>query len=238
MKKYVMLPIVLAEFGLSYVIWMKSPEYIRLGGPLLVLGLLALFLTITITIERIIVLWRAGGRSDSGLFVRNVMVSVKDNKLDDAADSCRRQGGCLANVVGAGLFQYQIMKDSVNNRRDLLTETRHAMSEANELELPLLERNLPALSTIASIATLLGLLGTTIGMIRSFKAMSNAGAPDASQLALGISEALVNTALGLITAVIATVMYNFFTTRVDKFGATMNQTSHAVMLLLRKNKEG
>ena len=238
MKKYVMLPIVGVELWLSYYIWIKSPEYIRLGGPLLVLGLLAFFLTLTITIERMIVLWRAGGRSNGNLFVRNIMADVKDGNLDEAADKCRRQGGCLANVVGAGLLQYQVMQDLVGNRRDLLIETRHAMQEANELEMPLLERNLPALSTIASIATLLGLLGTTIGMIRSFKAMSHAGAPDASQLALGISEALVNTALGLITAVIATIMYNFFTTRVDKFGALMNQTSHSVMLLIRHRKEG
>jgi len=67
--------------------------------------------------------------------------------------------------------------------------------------------------------------------------MSHAGAPDASQLALGISEALVNTALGLITAVIATVMYNYFTTRVDKLGNMMEETSHAVMVLLRQRKE-
>jgi biopolymer transport protein ExbB len=63
-----------------------------------------------------------------------------------------------------------------------------------------------------------------------------AGAPDASQLALGISEALVNTALGLITAVIATIMYNYFTTRVDKLTNMMDETSHAVMVLLRQRK--
>lgn len=238
MKKFVLYPILAVELWGSWYIWEKSPEYIHQGGPLLVLGLLCFFLTLTITIERTLVLWRAGGRSDVSLFVRNIMTTVKEDKLDDAADTCRRQGGCLANVVGAGLMQYQVMQGGVSNRRELLQETRHAMQETNELELPMLERNLPALSTIASIATLLGLLGTTIGMIRSFQAMSNAGAPDASQLALGISEALVNTALGLITAVIATVMYNMFTTRVDKFGNMMNQTSHAVMLLLRHRKEG
>jgi biopolymer transport protein ExbB len=238
MKKYILLPIAALEIWLSYYIWAHSPEYIRLGGPLLVVGLAAFFMTVTITIERTFVLWRAGGRSDVNLFVRNIMSTVKEGDLDAAADTCRRQGGCLANVVGAGLMQYQVMQGAVSNRRELLLETRQAMQEANELEVPMLERNLPTLSTIASIATLLGLLGTTIGMIRSFRAMSNAGAPDASQLALGISEALVNTALGLITAVIATIVYNFFTTRVDKFSNMMNQTSHAVMLLLRHRKEG
>jgi biopolymer transport protein ExbB len=238
MKKYFLLPIVVLEIIVSYYIWVNSPEYIRLGGPLLVVGLVAFFLAITFTIERTLVLWRAGGRSDVNLFVRNIMATIPHGDLEQAMDSCRRQGGCLANVVGAGLMQYQAMQGAVSNRRELLQETRRAMQEANSLELPLLERNLPTLSTIASIGTLLGLLGTTIGMIRSFRAMSNAGAPDASQLALGISEALVNTALGLITAVIATVMYNFITTRVDRFGNMMDQTAHSVMLLLRQRKEG
>jgi len=100
------------------------------------------------------------------------------------------------------------------------------------LEVPLLERNLVALSTIASIATMVGLLGTTLGMIRAFAALaSSTGAPDAVQLSLGISEALINTAGGLIAAIIGIVAYNYFTTKVDAFtynideaAATMVQT--------------
>jgi biopolymer transport protein ExbB len=236
MKKYLFLPLVIIEILVSYYIWAHSPEYIKLGGPLLVIGLVAFFLAVTFTLERTFVLLRAGGRSNVNLFVRYIISTLPRSNLEEALETCRRQGGCLANVVCAGLMQYQTMRDSVSNRRELLQETQRAMQEANSLETPLLERNLTALSTIASIATLLGLLGTTIGMIRSFRAMSHAGAPDASQLALGISEALVNTALGLITAVIATVMYNYFTTRVDKLTNMMDETSHAVMVLLRQRK--
>ena len=237
MKKYLLIPLFIIEVLVSWYIWSKSPDYIKQGGPLLVIGLVAFFLAVTFTIERVIVLLRAGGRSNVNLFLRYIMATIPRGNLDEALETCVRQGGCLANVVGAGLMQYDAMKDAVSNRRELLQETRRAMQEANALETPLLERNLTVLSTIASIATLLGLLGTTIGMIRSFRAMSHAGAPDASQLALGISEALVNTALGLITAVIATVMYNYFTTRVDKLGNMMEETSHAVMVLLRQRKE-
>ena len=122
-------------------------------------------------------------------------------------------------------------------RKDLMDETRRALQEANALESPNLEQNLNALSTIASIATMLGLLGTTIGMIRSFHAMSRAGAPDATQLALGISEALVNTALGLTTAIIATVLYNYFTTKVDTFNNRVEETSYEVLKLLELRKE-
>jgi biopolymer transport protein ExbB len=74
-------------------------------------------------------------------------------------------------------------------------------------------------------------------MIRSFQAMSHAGAPDATQLALGISEALVNTALGLMTAILATVLYNHFTTQVDTFNNRVEETSYEVLKLLEHGKE-
>lgn len=237
MKSYVLIPIVGAELLVSWFIWSSAPAYIKQGGPLLVLGLLLFFLAITFGVERLLVLWRAGGRGNVAAFVRNLKDRVHAGALGEAVEACKRQGGCLANVVGAGLEQYQAQPGAALNRREQIAEARRAMQEANALESPHLERNLTALSTIASIATLIGLLGTTIGMIRSFRAMSHAGAPDATQLALGISEALVNTALGLVTAVIGTVLYNYFTTRVDAFNTMMEETSHEVLQLLRYRKE-
>lgn len=90
------------------------------------------------------------------------------------------------------------------------------IEEATALELPMLEKNLVFLSTIASCATLLGLFGTVLGMIRSFSALgSSGGGGDATALAQGISEALINTALGISTSFLAIVSYNFFTTIID-----------------------
>ena len=72
------------------------------------------------------------------------------------------------------------------------------------------------LSTLASVATLIGLLGTVVGMIRSFSALGESGGGEAAQkLSQGISEALYNTALGIGTSAIAIVMYNVFTTKID-----------------------
>jgi biopolymer transport protein ExbB len=107
--------------------------------------------------------------------------------------------------------------------------TRRAIDEANALEAPILERNLIALSTIASIATMVGLLGTTIGMIRSFRAMATTGAPDAIQLALGISEALINTAGGLFVAIATIVAYNFFVNKVDSLNYTIDEAAHEML---------
>jgi len=236
MKKFVFILIFFVSVGVSYVIWDNSPEYLKQGGPLLVVGLTCLFLTFTFTVERALVLWRAGGRGGVSVFVRNIKTAVQEGDLTKAIEACRKQGGCLGNVVGAGLERYDLTRATESSEKELLEETRRAIQEATALESPILERNLSALSTIASIATMLGLLGTTIGMIRSFRAMSHAGAPDAVALAVGISEALVNTALGLTTAIIGILLYNYFSTRVDNFQSAIEETSFEVLDLLRHSK--
>ncbi len=238
MKNTIFIPILAVSVLVSWFIWNQSPEYIRQGGPLLVIGLTCLFLVFTYCIERFIVLWRAGGRGNVPAFVRNLKKSLEGGDVGQAIESCKRQGGSLGNVIGAGLQRYQALRGARADRKEIIEETRRAIDEASALESPILERNLSALSTIASIATMIGLLGTTIGMIRSFRAMSRAGAPDATQLALGISEALVNTALGLMTAIVAIVLYNYFTTKVDTVSNAMEETSYEMLQLLQEKKEG
>jgi len=236
MNKTILIPVFVLSVVVSWIIWINSPAYIKQGGPLLVVGLTCLFLVLTFTFERFLVLWRAGGRSGAPAFLRTMKESLQAGRIEEAVENCKRQGGCLANVIGAGLGRYHAFQGSAKDRDSLINETRRALREANALESPLLERNLTALSTLASIATLVGLLGTTIGMIRSFRAMSHAGAPDATQLALGISEALVNTALGLITAILGTVLYNYFTARVDGFNTQTEETAYEVLQLLENRK--
>ena len=237
MKSYVLIPITIISVIVSWYIWQHSPEYIKQGGPLLVVGLTLLLLTLTFALERFIVLWRAGGRGGVAGFVKSLKSAVHGGDIDAAVAACKKQGGSLANVIGAGLESYGRRAGGGSSRKDVMDETRRALQEANALESPNLEQNLTALSTIASTATMLGLLGTTIGMIRSFHAMSRAGAPDATQLALGISEALVNTALGLTTAIIATFLYNYFTTKVDSFNNRVEETSYEVLKLLELKEE-
>ena len=236
MKRFLFLIIFIVSVGVSYLIWSNSPEYLKQGGPLLVIGLTCLFLTLTFTVERAIVLTRAGGRGGLSSFMRNIKSSVQEGQMEKAIETCKKQGGCLGNVVGAGLERYQLAKASTTHDKELLEETKRAIEEATALESPILERNLSALSTFASIAVLLGLLGTTIGMIRSFRAMGQVGAPDAVQLAIGISEALVNTALGLTTAIVGIVLYNYFSARVDNFMSAIEETSFEVIDLLRQSK--
>lgn len=236
MKNYVFLLVLALSVLASWFLWSRSPEYIRQGGPLIVLGLTCLFLVFTFCVERLIVLGRAGGKGNLPKFAKELREKLAGGDLAGAIAAAREQGGSVANVIGAGLEKYQALRGTGVEKREVISEARRTMEEATSLESPVLERNLTALSTLASIATLVGLLGTTIGMIRAFRAMSHAGAPDATQLALGISEALVNTALGLLTAILGTVLYNYFTTRVDEFGTRVEETAYSVLDTLERSE--
>ena len=161
-----------------------------------------------------------------------------DGNMEEAIAACDKQRGSLANVLRSGIERYKQVSETETNSEKRLAETQTAIEEANALEVPLLERNLIVLSTIASIATMVGLLGTTIGMIRAFAATGHrvGGVIDAQQLAVGISEALVNTAGGLWNAIIGIVAYNFFVNKVDAFNYTMDEATYEVIQLLKSRE--
>jgi biopolymer transport protein ExbB len=117
----------------------------------------------------------------------------------------------------AGLRKYKAMiTDNELDTEQKVLAIQKEVEEATALELPMLQKNLVFLSTITSVGTLIALLGTVMGMIRSFSALGEeGGAGAATELAVGISEALYNTALGIGTSAFALIMYNVFTTRID-----------------------
>ena len=226
---FVTLVIIIALVVAICVYSFLLPEHIKRGG-YLVIGLIALsILSGTFIFERFLTLRRAEGRGHLAHFIAAFRAVVNEGRIDEAVKLCEKQGGALANVLRAGLLSYQETGESDMTTYEKQDVTRRAIDEANLLEAPLLERNLIALSTIASIATMVGLLGTTIGMIRSFKAMATTGAPDAIQLALGISEALVNTAGGLIVAIMSIVAYNFFVNKVDSLNYMIDEAAHEML---------
>jgi biopolymer transport protein ExbB len=103
------------------------------------------------------------------------------------------------------------------------------IEESTALELPMLEKNLVIISTIASVATLTGLLGTVFGMIKAFAALAQAGNPDATALASGISEALINTALGIGTSALAIIGYNYFTSKIDELTYSIDEAGFSII---------
>jgi biopolymer transport protein ExbB len=225
----------------GYIIWAYLlPEYLREGGPL-VAGLIAMMiLLIGFIIERWLTLRVARGKASVQSFFKKFITMLNSGDYEGAIAACDKQRGSVANILRAGIERYNAVKDDSSlNAEKKIEETQRALEEANALEVPLLERNLIALSTIASIATMWGLLGTTIGMIRAFAATGHrkGGVIDAQQLAIGISEALVNTAGGLANAIVGIIAYNVFVNKVDTFNFTIDEASYEVIQLI-KEKEG
>ena len=189
-----------------------------LGG-IIVPILIGSFLTmLTFVIERFLTISKATGTGNNAEFIRKVQYHLANKNVDAALAECDKQKGSVGNVMKAGLHRY---KEMITNG-ELTTEQKvlaiqKEVEEATALELPMLEKNLVFLSTIASVATLLGLLGTVLGMIRSFGALGEGegGGDAASKLSIGISEALYNTALGIGTSAFAIIFYNIFTTKID-----------------------
>ncbi len=187
-----------------------------LGGVLVPI-LIAIAITLIIfVIERFLTIFKSRGKMGNAEFIRKIQVALANNNIDGAIAECDRQSGSVGNVMKAGLKKYKEMSTNTTySKEQKIANIKKEVEETTALELPMMEKNLVFLSTISSIATLGGLFGTVLGMIKSFAAMSASGAPDANALAAGISEALINTALGIGTSFIAIVAYNFFTTIID-----------------------
>ena len=232
-------------FGLYYGVFRISENAIvhsiYQGGPLVIILIMIFIMLLVFTGERYMSLYKvAKGKSSVQVFFKNLVTMLQSNDFDGALAACDKQRGTTANVLRAGIERYREVKDNSGfNSEKKIQLTQAAIEEANALEGPLLERNLIALSTIASIATMVGLLGTTIGMIRAFAATGNVegGVIDATQLAVGISEALINTAGGLLSGILGIFFYNFFVNKVDAFNYTTDEATFEVMQIL-KDKQG
>lgn len=242
MKQSVFTVIVLIiSLATGFIIWTQLPAYLQEGGPLVGVLIALLVMLAAYILERVFTLRKARGTASIQSFFKKVVEYIKQANYEGAMAACDKQRGSCANVLRAGIERYsQIREDSSMGTEKRLSETQRAIDEANALEVPLLERNLIALSTIASIATMTGLLGTTIGMIRAFNATGHAqgGVIDATSLATGISEALVNTAGGLVNAIIGIVAYNFFVNKVDSFNYTVDEAAYEVVQLLKTKESG
>lgn len=199
------------------------------GGYIVPILLGCLIIVIVFSIERFITITRAKGNGNIATFVKKINYLLDRGDINAARQECDRQKGSVANVVVAGLDKYQEMErapDLIKEQKVLAIQKE--VEEATALELPMLQRNLPVIATLAPIGTLVGLLGTVFGMIKAFAALATAGAPDATGLATGISEALINTAIGILTSALAIVMYNIFTTRIDHLTYNIDEAGYTL----------
>ncbi len=199
-------------------------------GGFIVPLLMAFFMIVVIfSIERFITLAKANGSGRIEDFVRRIKFNLEKGDVNAAISECDKQKGSVANVVRAVLSKYKECEvDTAMDKEQKITAIRQEVEEATALELPMLEKNLPILATLTSVGTLTALLGTVLGMIKAFSALATAGSPDAVALSTGISEALINTALGIATSVVAMIMYNYFTSRIDGMTYSIDEAGFSI----------
>ncbi|NNU34387.1 MotA/TolQ/ExbB proton channel family protein [Mucilaginibacter sp. S1162] len=199
------------------------------GGYLVPLVMAYVLMVIVFSIERFIVIGKAAGTASVDAFVRKVQGFLTAGNIDAASAECDKQKGSVANVIKSGLKKYREME--VDTTLDVDQKTlaiQKDIEEATALEMPMLEQNLTIIATLVSIGTLTGLLGTVIGMIKAFHELAGSGANTAA-LSSAISEALVNTALGIGTSALSIVMYNVFTSKIDGLTYAIDETGFSIV---------
>ena len=204
------------------------------GGIVIAVLIGLLTMTVVFSIERFLVISKASGKGNVGKFVQEIQGLINNGKINEAMEACDAQQGSVANVVRAGLVKYEEMKKEGYSSEEATEAIQKEIEEATTLEMPMLERNMIVLATLVSIGTLVGLLGTVTGMIKAFSALSTSGTPDSAALATGISEALVCTASGIGTSTLAIVMYNSFTTKIDRLTYSIDEAGFAITQSYRR----
>ncbi len=204
---------------------MEAYDIIFRGGLVMWPIMLCSVVALGITIERFFALRRA--TIDTREFMDTMRTALHQNRTQEAIEICEETDVPVARIMKAGILKHDRSKADI----------RESIEDAGQLEIPRLERYLSALATTAHIAPLLGLLGTVAGMIKAFAQIQNKqGLVNPSDLAEGISNALVTTAAGLTVAIPTLVVYNYFITRVDNMVLEMEISSSELLELLTKDR--
>ena len=204
------------------------------GGPIVPVLMGLLLMVIVFSFERYMVITKAAGKGNLDTFMKKVQGDIKEGKIDEAIAACDKQKGSVANAIKSALVKYQDVKKEGFNSEEASETIHKEIEEATSLEMPMLEKNMTIISSLVSLGTLAGLLGTVTGMIKAFGALATAGTPDQAALANGISEALINTATDIFTSVLAIISYNFFTSKIDDLTYSIDEAGTTIVNTYRK----
>jgi len=192
-------------------------EYISLafknGGPFMYVILATLIVAMAIIVERFLFI-SVKNRIDTTRFVNKVMELLQQNKVNSAVELCNMSKAALPVITGAGLKEFGKSPKEVQSAFEL----------AAMAEIPKLEKRTHYLSMIANVATLLGLLGTIVGLIQSFQAVAAADSSQkAALLSAGISVAMNTTAFGLIVAIPCMVFHSYIQSKTNTIIDEINE---------------
>ncbi len=181
------------------------------GGPAMWPLLFLSVIAIGVAFERFYFLSKT--KTNTKEFVEKVFLALSNNLIEEAVQVCETYSGAIARMLKAGLKKHAKGRDEVEK----------AIAGSGSLEVAKMERGLSLLTSVAAISPLIGFLGTVTGMISSFEEMGKGG--DASGVANGISEALITTAAGLIVAIPASFLKNYFANKINNFVYEMEESS-------------
>jgi biopolymer transport protein ExbB len=192
------------------------------GGFMMYPLLLASLLGLGVIIAKLYILWVA--RRDTNRVFTDVIELARSGRLDEALAYLEKTPGPVAAILLSGLNRIRERRAG----RDI----EQAMATTGKIELGFLERGMVVLATVATVAPLMGFLGTVMGMIEAFAAIELAGQVEATLVASGIKIALITTAAGLMIAIPINIFYNAFVSRIDKLIIDMEQGTNTVLNLL------
>jgi biopolymer transport protein ExbB/biopolymer transport protein TolQ len=180
-----------------------------------------------------------GARKQSRALVPAVAGALREGKLDEAIKIADRYPKShLAKVMVAGLQEFRAHQLSAEISGEEIDASKRALERAEAIVHAELKRGVSTLATIASSSPFVGLLGTVVGIINAFKGISSEKSTGLAAVAGGISEALVTTAIGLLVAIPAVWMYNYFSNRVEAFDVEMsNSSSELVDYFLKRSQK-
>lgn len=200
-------------------------DYFHKGGGMMWLLLIVAILSIVVMLERLFTLFRL--RKNPRKFVNQLIEIIEGEGVEAARDFCARDASVVAKICEAALEKAgeakEIMEESV---------ARKATSE-----LAFLDRGMLWLASFATIAPLLGFLGTVTGMIKAFNAVAQMGEVEPTYVAAGISEALITTATGLLIAAPVALAHAFFSSRINAYTRDMEESANMLLeYLLEKQR--
>jgi len=210
----------------------------HLGGVALTVVIILLIMSmysIAIMVERFLTYKAA--KQQSREFAPRVAQALKNDRIEEAINiSDKHKKSHLAMVVNAGLQEFRAHEQSSDISGEEVEASKRALQRAIAIKTAEFRRGLSGLATIGSTAPFVGLFGTVFGIINAFQGMRNAESAGIAAVAGGISEALFTTALGLVVAVPAVWLFNYFTGKVDSFIVEMDNSASELVDYFLKNR--
>jgi len=199
-------------------------DYFYKGGPVMYPLLFCSLLALTIVIERFI-FWIRENRNSDRRMLNEFMTLVENDDLSQAKDLTRGSGDFLIRVMVCGLVH-----------RDF--SLRDALQMGADEEIARMRRHLPVLDTMITLAPLLGILGTVVGIIYSFTVLGEVGVENPRLVTAGIGQALITTAFGLMIAILSLIPFNYFQSKVDKAVQEIEKYGTTLEIIVEKQKKG